>query len=384
MGLRFWILAAIYHAVLVAVCAARARAWLRRDPASLGGVAFWRALAGDALWCGATAVLVAVVLATALPDPPFAAMRFGAQALFGEALLFLLFLSVLHWRRRVIPRFTLLVAGAVVLLAVYVDAYHLEPHWLRIEEHQLDLTGRLSADRPGTIRLLHHSDIQTDRVGEFERRVVRAAARLEPDLVILTGDYVHARLLPNGAETGRELVELLLREGPRPPLGTWAVGGDTDGPTIEEQLRENGVGWLDDQAVTVVVPGGSSLTLIGLAPATSREGRHHTLRRLLAEAPSDSLRIVFGHAPDFVLGLQEGPRIDLALAGHTHGGQVVVPFFGPLLTLSDVPRHVAAGGVHELGPVRVHVSRGVGMERGSAPQIRFFCPPEICLLTLRY
>jgi predicted MPP superfamily phosphohydrolase len=77
-------------------------------------------------------------------------------------------------------------------------------------------------------------------------------------------------------------------------------------------------------------------------------------------------------------------RIDLALAGHTHGGQVVVPFFGPLLTLSDVPRHVAAGGVHELGPVRVHVSRGVGMERGSAPQIRFFCPPEICLLTLRY
>ena len=61
-----------------------------------------------------------------------------------------------------------------------------------------------------------------------------------------------------------------------------------------------------------------------------------------------------------------------------------MPFFGPLLTLSDVPRHVAAGGVHELGPVRVHVSRGVGMERGSAPQIRFFCPPEICLLTLRY
>jgi hypothetical protein len=93
---------------------------------------------------------------------------------------------------------------------------------------------------------------------------------------------------------------------------------------------------------------------------------------------------VLGHSPDYVLGLRDGPRIELAFAGHTHGGQIVVPFFGPPLTLSRVPRHIAAGGLHELGRVFVHVSRGVGMERGSAPQIRFLCPPEICVLTLGY
>ncbi len=383
MSLRFWALAAVYHGVLVVVCAVRARAWLRRDPATLGGSRFGRALAGDALACGVTAAVMAFLVAPALPDPAFAVMRFWSQALFGEVLVFLVFLSVLHWRRRVVPRSAVLAGAGCVLLAVYGDAYHFEPHALRVEEHELDLRERFPGERRGAIRLLHLSDIQTHRIGAYERRVVKAAAGLKPDLVVLTGDYVHERLRPNGLETGRELAELLRREGPRPPLGTWAVGGDTDGATIERQLREVGIGWLDDELVTIAVPGGPSLALVGLTPATSRR-RDGTLHRLVAAAPPDSLRIVLGHAPDFVLGLQNGPRIDLALAGHTHGGQVVLPFFGPLLTLSNVPRHVAAGGVHELGPVRVHVSRGVGLERGSAPQIRFFCPPEICVLTLRY
>ena len=129
---------------------------------------------------------------------------------------------------------------------------------------------------------------------------------------------------------------------------------------------------------------GPPLTLIGLSPATSKGRRPATLRRLVSEAPSHSPRIVFGHAPDYVLGLRDGPPIGLALAGHTHGGQIVVPFVGPPLTLSRVPRHIAAGGLHGHGRTPVHVSRGVGMERGSAPQIRFLCPPEICILTLRY
>jgi predicted MPP superfamily phosphohydrolase len=384
MNVRFWSLAAVFHVIVLTVCAARVRAWLRRRASSPSEGGLWRTMAGDVLLCGTTAVLAAPPLATTLPDPPFAVMRFWAQAVFGEAFLFILFLGALHWRRRHLAHSSVLAVAAVVLLGVYVDAYHVEPHQLRGEEHRLNLGERLSGQQRGGIRLLHVSDIQADRVGEYERRVVRLAAELEPDLVILTGDYVQGRLRGNGREVGRDLVALLRREGPRPPLGTWAVGGDTDGPSVERQLRASGVGWLDDEAVTLSLAGGGSLTLVGLAPATSRARRPETLRRLLDEAPADSLRVVFGHAPDFVLGIPEGDGIDLALAGHTHGGQVVVPFLGPLLTLSEVPRRVAAGGVHEVGSVLVHVSRGVGMERGSAPQIRFLCPPEICLLDRRY
>ena len=66
----------------------------------------------------------------------------------------------------------------------------------------------------------------------------------------------------------------------------------------------------------------------------------------------------------------------------SNGGQVVVPAYGPPITLSRVPRDVAAGGLHDLGGRRIYVSRGIGMERIQAPRLRLFCPPEISVLTL--
>jgi len=76
-------------------------------------------------------------------------------------------------------------------------------------------------------------------------------------------------------------------------------------------------------------------------------------------------------------------KVDLVLAGHTHGGQVVLPFVGPLTTASRLP-HLYAGGLHDYGGTPLHVSRGVGMERSFAPPVRFLCPPEICVLDVRW
>ena len=85
-----------------------------------------------------------------------------------------------------------------------------------------------------------------------------------------------------------------------------------------------------------------------------------------------------------MLDLPADTRVDLVVAGHTHGGQLRLPGLGPLVTASNVPRRVGGGGLHRLGGSRrVYVSRGVGMERGQAPRMRFLCPPEVSLLTLR-
>ena len=89
---------------------------------------------------------------------------------------------------------------------------------------------------------------------------------------------------------------------------------------------------------------------------------------------------MLGHAPDFALS----PRVegDLLLAGHTHGGQVQLPLYGPPLTFSKVPR-AWADGVTDLGDGRtLVVSRGVGLERRTAPALRFLCRPEIVILEL--
>ena len=76
------------------------------------------------------------------------------------------------------------------------------------------------------------------------------------------------------------------------------------------------------------------------------------------------------------------PRVDLTVAGHTHGGQIALPFLGPPVTLSDLPRSVGAGGLHEVDGNPIYVSTGIGLERGSAPQVRFLTQPSFGIIDI--
>ena len=89
--------------------------------------------------------------------------------------------------------------------------------------------------------------------------------------------------------------------------------------------------------------------------------------------------LVLGHATQFALG-----RIgaDLLVTGHTHGGQVCLPLVGPLVTSSKLPKRHSAGLLDLADGTQVYVSRGIGMERGHAPRLRFLCRPELTVLEL--
>ncbi len=91
---------------------------------------------------------------------------------------------------------------------------------------------------------------------------------------------------------------------------------------------------------------------------------------------------MLAHRPDVVTTLAPRSHVDLVVCGHTHGGQVQLPWIGPPFVLSSVPRAVGAGGLSELGGHKLYVSRGIGWEHGHAPRVRFRCPPEVSLLTL--
>ena len=106
---------------------------------------------------------------------------------------------------------------------------------------------------------------------------------------------------------------------------------------------------------------------MGLTPGMSRGQDMAALVELVGSLPTEDLRLVFGHNPDFTIVLADKAPVELALAGHTHGGQVVFPFWGAPYTKSRLPRALASGlgRLPRTGAPRV---RGIGMERGSAPQ----------------
>jgi hypothetical protein len=175
-----------------------------------------------------------------------------------------------------------------------------------------------------------------------------------------------------------KLLELFRGLRHRPPLGIYMVDGDVD--PDGRGLPEVGVRLLRDE--TVQLASGSRLQIVGLRPESSRLPLD--ARDVAGAHGFAGLTVVMGHAPDFVASLlRDGITTPLlCIAGHTHGGQLVVPLLGPLITLSRLPRRYA-GGLHRIGAAWLVVSRGIGMERGYAPRIRMFCPPELVVLELR-
>ncbi len=306
----------------------------------------------------------AVIAAASLSG--FAHIRYFWTMLSVAAPLLLLWL----WRRSEgRMRKALLVSfGLLLLLKLYAEA--VEPRRLEVEE--LALEDRRIDDE---VRIVHLSDLQTDGIGPMHRQVQEAINAFHPHLIVFTGDVLNHRSLVR--EVADYLHDLSV------PGRSYLIRGDHDaiiaGPPF---ARASGFRWFDGGNESISV-GRTRLRLLGLGRPDLREPG--TLLNLTAPRRGEAVEeytILLSHPPDAMFAA-ERRRVDLLLAGHTHGGQVVLPFFGPPLTLSRVPRQVAAGGRHQFGELQVFVSRGLGMEGGVAPRIRFLCRPHLALITLR-
>jgi predicted MPP superfamily phosphohydrolase len=269
----------------------------------------------------------------------------------------------------------LLVGTALLMEGSYVYARHAELTDLEVTHHVIT-TQHMDGHPP--VRVVVLADLQTDRIGEYEQRVFRTLDELRPDLVLLAGDYLQVFTHAEFVTEQKRLRTLFQGLRHRPPLGMFAVDGDCDGWGADGALRGTGVRCLLDEVVKVH----EQIQIAGLRIDSSRRAPS---KEILDRIRSFSgLTILLGHAPDFATAwIQHGCDLPvLAVAGHIHGGQVVIPGFGPPLTLSRVPRRYASG-FHRLGQGWLLVSRGVGHEREYAPRIRMFCRPELCVVELR-
>ncbi len=251
-------------------------------------------------------------------------------------------------------------------------ATHLAPLHLRLEEVTVALPALpdgLAGLRIGLITDVHHD---AGRPLALLARGVRLLNAAAPDIVLLGGDYVVSR-----ATDFDRCAALLGRL--RAPLGVYAILGNHDywagGDRIAAAVAAAGPTVLRNEARRLVAPGGAPFWLVGLDDAARRR---HDFRTALAGVSEDEFRLLLAHEPDVAdLPKARCHRFDLQLSGHTHGGQVVLPFIGSPL-LPNLGHHYVRG-LHQTRTHPIYTSRGLG---GVPPFIRFDCPPEVTLLTL--
>lgn len=383
---QFWLAMTLFHVMTVAMSGRAAARWRNPVLCRLPPATWVSTLARDGLRL-TMAICGLAVAATVIANlDGLSRLRLGsiagrlmAQALFGELPLIAAGLALWHARAAQPIRAAALGVVSLLVLAVYVDAYHVEPHQLRVRRYLVERGNNGPEAR--AIRILHITDIQTPRVGPHEERALRTGMQYAPDLIVLTGDYVQDEMgRPTEEQAKHDLRALMARLHFEAPLGVFATEGDAGLP-CRDVFAETIVRCLVDESTLVALPGGDTMTVTGLSGRRGRVRDGAWLAALLGRAPRADHRVFIAHAPDFIDSLPA--PVDLVLAGHTHGGQVVVPFFGPPRTSSRLPRRYA-GGLHDYRGTWLHVSRGVGMERGFAPPVRFLCPPEISVLDVRF
>lgn len=223
----------------------------------------------------------------------------------------------------------------------------------------------------------------TTEVG-WLRDVVKLANDAHPDVIALLGDYATSfRRAPSISRTwyrtalsamGSVCKALHARDGVIGVLGNHDYYADAE--YVQAWLRNIGADVLVNRA-RLVHRDGRTLRIAGTDDVSMGELDPRVGCEVGVEIPT----IVLTHHPDAILHLALDLRVDVVLAGHTHGGQVVVPGYGAPLTMSRVCGRRSASGWVPNGRTALYVSRGVGAQLPLP--IRLNCPPEILVVRLR-
>ncbi|HNV70454.1 MAG TPA: nicotinamide riboside transporter PnuC [Candidatus Ozemobacteraceae bacterium] len=252
----------------------------------------------------------------------------------------------------------------VALCALY--GYFLEPRWVEYRTIRLPIRG-VPADR--VVRLVHLTDFhyETRALGWPGEQVLARIASMMPDLICLTGDYLN--------DAGEAAAFRLWLEKLRQMAPTYAVLGNWDFHMTRggQLVKDVGIPILDGSWVDVA-PASVPLRLLGIPLWSEMPGVES------GAFQTDQPVVVLYHTPDRFPDAAAASAA-LYLAGHTHGGQVCLPLYGPVVTLARTGRKYASG-LYKSGDTWGFTGRGLGMEGGHAPRIRFCARPQVTLIEL--
>jgi hypothetical protein len=278
-------------------------------------------------------------------------------------------------RRQFLQASALAGAGGLVAYSGFWDRHHLE-----LIERTIRLR-RLPEAFHG-LRIAQVSDIHYDEFTEpyFVREMVRRINALNPDVVVLTGDFVTAGFLSRqlSGRLSYPCAEIL--SGIQCPHRFASLGNHdmlVGWPVVVDALKVHGIPTLVDSYLPFERDGGR---LWFAGTRSSLEDTPDLEHAVPHQAAPNEPVILLAHEPDYATQVVKHGGVDLMLSGHTHGGQIHLPFLGtPRSMLPRGGRHFVHG-YFNVGPLQLYVNRGIGTVK---VPVRFLCPPELTLITLQ-
>jgi len=263
----------------------------------------------------------------------------------------------------------LLIKPVLVLHLVALTGIGCFIYGVFIEPGRIEVTNipvRTDKLKHTTFRIVHISDLHCDKKARNEERMVELINQLDADVIVFTGDAMNtASALPLFKSTMKNL---------KASLGKFAVRGNFEIHRWRnlDLYGDTGFELLDAKTVAVT-KNGETIHISGLS-CDNPSG----FKTLLDPVAKEDFSVFLYHFSDLIESV-EGP--DLYLCGHTHGGQVALPLYGAVITLSKFGKKYE-GGMYTVGDTTLYVNRGMGLEPRPAPQVRFGARPEITVFDI--
>jgi len=278
-----------------------------------------------------------------------------------------------------IVRKFIVVPHVILLIIIFVFLYMslIESRWISITEKHISVANKSNGKK---IKIVHISDLHSSKYVSFEflDKVIGKVIGLNPDLIIITGDFITGGILDY--QKYKQVLSKLQSAAPTFAClgnhdgGKWALnkGGYYNTKDVKKLLFESGIRVLVNSAASLEI-NNRKFDIIGLGDLWAGECEP---AKAFKEIKDDkNFRIVLVHNPDskeFLFGY----KWDLMLAGHTHGGQLKLPIIGtPFAPVED---HKFVEGLHEWEGRHININRGIGNLYG----MRFNARPEISVIKL--
>jgi hypothetical protein len=275
--------------------------------------------------------------------------------------------GTLRARRRPLPRRLQMAlwAGAVICLLL-IDMILVEPRWIEVE--RVTIRDSRLADLLGATKVVQISDLHVpERLGVREESLIRVVNGLQPDIVVITGDFVSDT---DGKATAIEVTRRITAK-----LGKFGVPGNNDTHRYKPgEMRKvfpaAEVVVLVNEHRRIPLPNGRVLYMAGVNhPVTGQA----LIDEALAGIPAEESVVMLAHSPEFLpVAAQKG--VDLLLTGHTHGGQVGMQWFTRNFMATDPINTMH--GLYRERQTTMYVNRGIGT---TTVPFRFLCRPEVTL-----